>query len=292
MRLFQLDNVSHLIIHSFLSVSSLDPGKDLPDASLHQKIRSRILWCDGLIDHHQLFSIVIVDQTGCRIDHKRSAAHDQNIGIGNIADRFGDHLHIQPLLIKDHIRLDETAAGTVRHTFRLPHIFRIKKFAAARTVISVDAAVELQYLFAPGFLVQTIDILGDDCLQAALLLPLGQFPVSRIGFGIQDQHLVFIEPVKFLRIFHEKGMTQNGFRRIGIFLVIQSVLTSEIGDPAFCRNTRTSEKYNVFTAFDPFFQPFDLFIHILLPSFSMGSCPSGSVISFSLYMSLPVFPVR
>lgn len=68
MRLFQLDNVSHLIIHSFLSVSSLDPGKDLPDASLHQKIRSRILWCDGLIDHHQFFSIVIVDQTGCRID--------------------------------------------------------------------------------------------------------------------------------------------------------------------------------------------------------------------------------
>ena len=103
---------------------------------------------------------------------------------------------------------------------------------------------------------------------------------------------VFIKTVKFLRISHENGMTQDVFRRIGIFLVIQSVLASEIGDPAFCGNTRTSEKYNVFTAFDPFFQPFDLFIHILLPSFSMGSCPSGSVTSFSLYMSLPVFPVR
>ena len=51
-------------------------------------------------------------------------------------------------------------------------------------------------------------------------------------------------------------MAQNGFRRIIILLVIKSVRTSKIRNPAFCRDTGPAKKYNIIASIDEFFQFF------------------------------------
>ena len=53
---------------------------------------------------------------------------------------------------------------------------------------------------------KAVDVLGNDSFEAPLLLPLGQFPVGRIGLRIQNQHLIAVKTIKFLRIHHEKSV--------------------------------------------------------------------------------------
>ena len=67
--------------------------------------------------------------------------------------------------------------------------------------------MKLQNFLASGLLMEAVDVLGNDSFEAPLLLPLGQFPVGRIGLRIQNQHLIAVKTIKFLRIPHEKSVT-------------------------------------------------------------------------------------
>ena len=58
-----------------------------------------------------------------------------------------------------------------------------------------------------------------------------------------------IKAIEFRRISPVKSVAQNRFRRIVIFLVVQSVYTPKIRNAALGRNPRAAEKNNVTTAF-------------------------------------------
>ena len=73
-------------------------------------------------------------------------------------------------------------------------------------MVSEDGAVKLQNLFAPGLLMEAIDILGNDRTQLSLLLQLCKGFVRPVWLCMRKQHLVPVEAVKFLRLFHIKGM--------------------------------------------------------------------------------------
>ena len=79
----------------------------------------------------------------------------------------------------------------------------------------------------------------------ALLFQLGELQVRGVRLGIQTEHLIAVESIKFLGLAHEKGMGQDGFRRPVVFLVVQTVHRAEIRDAAFGRYARTAEKDDV-----------------------------------------------
>lgn len=81
------------------------------------------------------------------------------------------------------------------------------------------------------------------------------------------KHLSFIKTVKLRRIFEEKFVRDNRFGRIGVFLVIQAVLRTEIGYAALRADARASEKHRV-PLVDNLFQLPELFfisVHFFSP---------------------------
>ena len=80
------------------------------------------------------------------------------------------------------------------------------EFSAAFAIVAKNAAVQLQHGFAACSLVQAVDILGDNCLQLALLFQLGKLFVGGIGLSVQKKHFVAVEPEEFLGIFPVKGV--------------------------------------------------------------------------------------
>ena len=104
---------------------------------------------------------------------------------------------IQALLIKHDVRPDDAAAVTVRHTGAVIDALRRIRPAAAHAVAAVDAAMQLEHIFAPGRLMQAVDILRDDRLQLALALQLRQAQVGAVGPGPVNDELVTVEFVVF-----------------------------------------------------------------------------------------------
>ena len=119
---------------------------------------------------------------------------------------------------------------------------------------------------------KSVNILGNDCLQLALLLPLCQLPVCRIGLGRETKHLILIKTEELFRLLPVKGMTQNGFRRVIILLMIQSIHTPEVWDSTLRRHSCSTEKYNIITVINHLTQLFHRIhthrIHTLSPSFT------------------------
>ena len=66
--------------------------------------------------------------------------------------------------------------------------------------------MELQHPLTAGGLVQTVDVLGDDGLQLALLFPLRQFIVGGVGLRVGGQHLGPVEPEKLFGVAFIKRM--------------------------------------------------------------------------------------
>ena len=113
--------------------------------------------------------------------------------------------------------------------------------------------MQLKHIFAPGRLVQAVDILRDDRLQLALALQLRQAQVGAVGPGPVNDELVTVEFVVLLRMRHEEGVAQDRLGRIIIFLVIQAIHTAEIRDAALGRDAGTAEKHDPVAAVDPLF---------------------------------------
>ena len=97
------------------------------------------------------------------------------------------------------------------------------------------------------FLVQTVDILCNNCLQFAKLFQFGQcfMRCVRLCICADDSRLVKI--LKCLRSAHKERMRKDGLRRTAVLVhgIVDAVFAPEIGDPALGGYTRAAEKYNV-----------------------------------------------
>ena len=60
--------------------------------------------------------------------------------------------------------------------------------------------MERQYLFAPGLLVQPVDILGDHRAEFSLPLERGERQVRGVRLCVRIEHSFLIEIIKLLRV--------------------------------------------------------------------------------------------
>ena len=80
--------------------------------------------------------------------------------------------------------------------------------------------------------------------------------MGNIGFKSKRQHFLPIEAEEIFRTAQVKTMTDDGFRRIFEFLIVETVHTTKIRDSRLCTYTGTA-KENDSTAFrNPLFQKF------------------------------------
>ena len=98
---------------------------------------------------------------------------------------------------------------------------------------------------------QIVDVLRHDSAAFALALPLSELEVRGVRLSVQREHLCTVETVKFLGFGEEKRVAQDGFRRILVLLIVQTVHRAEIRNAAFGRDARTAEKYDVVAVIDP-----------------------------------------
>ena len=91
--------------------------------------------------------------------------------------------------------------------------------------------MQLDHVFAPGGLVQPVDVLRHHGAELALLLELRKAQMRAVGPDALDHELFPVEAVVLLRVALEKAAAQDRLRRIAPLLVIQAVHAPEIGDP-------------------------------------------------------------
>src|SRR5699024_4865213 len=105
-----------------------------------------IHFCMIFIDQNQMISMKIANQSGCRINNKRSASDDQSITALNSVDRSLHHGHIEPFSIQNDFRLHQTSAfWTTRNTELITvchQILKIHKMSALQTTVAVHASVK------------------------------------------------------------------------------------------------------------------------------------------------------
>ena len=70
----------------------------------------------------------------------------------------------------------------------------------------MNAAVELQYPAAPGGLMETVDVLGDDGFQLSGFFPFRQLVVGGVGLHAGDQQFGPVEAEKFFGVAFVEGM--------------------------------------------------------------------------------------
>ena len=163
----------------------------------------------------------IINQTGRRIDNQRCPSDNQNIRIGDIADRFFQDLRIQTFLIENDIRFDNSSAlFTPRNALGIFNIFHAVRRIAFYTVIAQHGPMQFQHFFTAGFLMKPVNILCNNGFQLPHLFQPRQCQMRFVGLSLRRQHLIFIEAIKFLRLVHKKRMRNNRFRRIFIFHMI------------------------------------------------------------------------
>ena len=121
--------------------------------------------------------------------------------------------------------------------------------------------MELVHGLAPRRLVEAVDVLGHHRVQLPRRLQLRQLQVGGVGLGVGKEHLVAVEAVELLRIFLEKGVAQNGLRRVLVLLVVQPVHAAEVGDSGLRAYPRAAEEHNVTTLTDPVLELLLLLIH-------------------------------
>ena len=157
--------------------------------------------------------------------------------------RAGQHLLVQALLVKHHVRLyDAATLCTAGHAGAVCDKIHIIELAAAGAVVAQGAAVQLVHRFAARRLMQTVNVLGDHSPQLTLLLQLCQPQMGSVGFCVLYDQLIAVKTVKLLRVFLPEGMAEDGFGRVIVFLVVQPVHAAEIRDAALCGYARAAEK--------------------------------------------------
>ena len=104
--------------------------------------------------------------------------------------------------------------------------------------------MQLVHRAAARRLMQAVDVLGDDRFQPALPFQLCQPQVGRIGLCPLHDELITVKTVKLLRVLLPESVTQDGFRRVGVLLMIKSVHTAEVRDAALGGNARPAKEHD------------------------------------------------
>ena len=125
----------------------------------------------------------------------------------------------------------------------------IMEFAAFRAVIAQYAAVELIDLLTACCLMKSVNGLGYNGSQLALLFKLCKLDVSGIWLCVKAEHFCSVEAIEFFGLFNEKGVTENSFRRIVPLLTVETVNASKVRDAALGGNSSTTEKHDIMRAF-------------------------------------------
>ena len=210
-----------------------------------------------LVDEDQFMAAVVTDQAGSGVDDEARAADDEHVGVADVVQGLFDDVVVQAFFIEDDVGLDGAAAGVaLGDACGILHVFGVEEFVAVHAEVAVDAAVQFQDILTARFLVQAVDVLGDDGFQFAGFFQFGQLDVGHVGLGVEGQHLVAVETVEFFRVVHEEGVAEDRFGRVFIVLVVQAVSAAEIGDAAFRRYAGAAEEDDVIRIFyhvDEFF---------------------------------------
>ena len=198
-----------------------------------------------LVDDDQVTAPEVPDQAGGGVDVERSSADDHGVGRGDRMDRSGYHIIVQRFLVEHHIGLDHAAAFAAGHALCLKYMLNGEEFPAFCAVVSQDAAVELEDLFASGGLMKAVDILGHDSAELSLLLKLSKANVSRVRLSVKEEHFLPVKTVEILGVPLKKGVAEDRFRGIVPLLVVKSVSAAEIRYAAFRGDSSASEKDDI-----------------------------------------------
>jgi hypothetical protein len=100
-------------------------------------------------------------------------------------------------------------------------------------------------IFAAGFLVQAIDILGNYAFEAAFLFHFGQYFMGFAGFHRRKRKIFAVEIIELSRIL-PKGMYIDDihhpvFPQFGIY----AILASKIRDPCFSTDSGSGHCYRI-----------------------------------------------
>ena len=103
---------------------------------------------------------------------------------------------------------------------------------AALTHVAVHRAVQLVDALGARRLVQAVDVLRDHGGKLALALELGELVVRLVGLGSQGNHPRAVEIEELLGVREIELVAQHLLGRILELLMVQAVLTPEVGDAA------------------------------------------------------------
>ena len=106
--------------------------------------------------------------------------------------------------------------------------------------------MELKDLGIAGFLVQSVNILGNYGLKLALLFKVSQSLVSLVWLCIQINQILFIVVKKSLCLSVKECAGKDFFRRKSIFLLgmVKALFRAKIRDVGLCGNACASEENN------------------------------------------------
>ena len=99
---------------------------------------------------------------------------------------------------------------------------------AVHAVVAQCTSVQFIDSFASGFLMKTVDVLSDYCLEFSGIFEFCKFVMSWIRFYSKGEEFCPVESVKLFWIFEKECVAYNLFRRIFPLLIIKSVSASEI----------------------------------------------------------------
>ena len=221
---------------------------------MDNKIGIAVIGSRASVDKHKFISPVIVDKSRRGIDVQRRSAHDHHVGGPDVFYRSVKYILVKAFFIQHDIGPDHAAAAAARHAAAvIDHVGGIG-LAAFGAIGAQDATVQFEHVFAAGSLVQSVYVLRDHGAQLSFPLKLRKTQMNAVGLHALDDELGAMEAVILLRVFDEKAVAQDRLGRVFPLLVVQTVDTAEIRDPAFRTDARAAEKDDVVAFRDPFFE--------------------------------------
>ena len=116
------------------------------------------------------------------------------------------------------------------------------------------------------FLVQAVNILCDNAVELALCFHFRKLYVGPVGMAVPCVHLLPVELKKDLGLMVQAAAAEQVFRLVAVkahvMLVVEAVLTSEIGDAALRRYACAAKKRDVLRTVDDLAQRLIFFLSL------------------------------
>ena len=198
----------------------------------------------GGVHQHQVIPREVVDEARRRVDDEGRAGHDENgrprnSGNGGLDDALVEGLSVHND-VRAHLRGTRGARG---HGILIDPsgVPERGDGPAARAHEPLPVAVQLPHGARPGPLVQAVDVLRDDSVQATRGLQGGQGLVRTVGlYGAVD----LVEPLPVgLRMPLKEVDAQHRLQWNFALLKVKAVRPAKIGDARLGGHARASEKH-------------------------------------------------